>query len=122
MWPGSRGAPVGAAVGVAPEGTGVLLTALPMMELAELAAPAGVEAPGTAGVEDWPPEIGLSVAPGRLTAGVDTGRLTMGVDEAWLNEGAEDDVRVELEELCAVLLGWTPMPPAALLVVLPASG
>jgi hypothetical protein len=119
VWPGSRGAPVGAAVGVAPEGTGVLLTALPMTELA---APAGVEAPGAAGVEDWPPAIGLSVAPGRLTAGVDTGKLTMGVDEAWLNEGAEDDVRVELEEVCAVLLGPTPTPPAALLVVLPASG
>lgn len=104
MCPGSRGAPLGAAVVDALEDTGALLIGVPMTELAEVATPAGVEVrvlPGTTGVEDSPPPIGPSVA---------LGKPTTGVDEALL------------EEVRIVLVGRTLMPPAALLVVLPASG
>lgn len=107
---------MGATVGAALGGTGALLMALPMTELAEVATPAGVEVAGTAGAEDKP----TCVAPGRPTTGVDEARLGEGVEGDLSVE--DDDLRVVLEEVPTVLLGLTPMPPAALLVVFPASG
>jgi hypothetical protein len=106
--------------------------ALPMAELAEVATPVGVEVAGTTGIE-VAGTTGIEVAG---TAGVEVkpicvapGRPTTGVDEARLDEGVEedlsvedDDLRVVLEEVRTVLLGLTPMPPAALLLVFPASG
>lgn len=98
--------------------------ALPMTELTEVAVPTGVEVPvlpGMAGDDDESPPIGPSVAPGRPTTGVEVGRLTTGVDDD-LSEEDDGDLRVVLEEVLAVLVGRTPIPPAALLVVFPASG
>lgn len=94
-----------------------------MTELVGLGTSIGVGAPGTAEVEDWP----ICVAPGRPTTGVDEARLDEGVEDdlSAVEDDlsvVEDDLTGVLEEIRAVLLGSTPMPPAALLVVFPASG